>query len=325
MPRVPVAGLAAATLAVAGLIAAWVRAARPRCFGVVGWVGVATFGACTALLASPFPKPSILVALAWSGYVLATDSAVFSLRGRSLIRSSPRGFVWLAALSIFLWLPFEWYNLHLAGWYRSGLPAGPIRYLLLGWSFACIWPALFETADLFLAVTRREPLPGGRCHRPRYRHAFPVAAVGAACLSVPLLVPRLDFGEHLLPLTGVGFMLVLDPLNAARSRASLWLDWSGTGRARVAALAAAGVFCGLIADGLTYMAAARWYSISSLGAGLTAFELPAAAYLVFAAFGPQAWAMHVFAAGILNLPSATVPSYPAEDRNDSSRSLGTIC
>ena len=113
-------------------------------------------------------------------------------------------------------------------------------------------------------------------------------------------------------------MLVLDPLNAVRGEVSLWRNWSHGGRALVVALAAAGVFCGLVADGLNYMADAKWHSISSLGGGLKLFELPLAAYLACAAFGPQALAMHVFATGALNLPPASLPSRPDDNEIDKS-------
>lgn len=312
------------TLAVGGLIAVCARTGRPHRFGVIGWAGLTTAATCAALLAGPYEVPPGLVALAWGGYVVAADSAVFSFRGCSLIRSAPRAFVWLAALSIFLWLPFEWYNLHLAAWYRSGLPAGPARYFVLGWSFSCVWPVLFETADLFLAVASRnvppiEPGPGRRS-----RLAVPVVAAGAACLALPVLVPRLDVGEHLLGLTAVGFFLVLDPLNAARGDVSLWRAWSNGGRALFVAMAAAGVFCGLVADGLNYMADARWHSISALGAGVKLFELPLVAYLACAAFGPQAFAMHVFATGLLNLPRALLPSRPDDWANGTSHGVEAL-
>ena len=299
----PLAGIAVETLAAVGLIGAWALSPRLYSFGALGWTGLATAGLSVALLASPWRAPA-LGALAWSGYVVAADSAVFSLRGRSMIRSGPQAFAWLVILSIFLWLPFEWYNLRLAGWYRSGMPAGLERYLLLGWSFACIWPALFETSDLFLALAHRDAPAAGRGSRPGILAVLATVAAGGACLVVPLF----DVGEHLLPLAAVGFLLVVDPLNATTGGPSLWRDWSNGGRERLVGLAAAGVFCGLLADGLNYAADAKWHAIASLGAGLKLFEMPLAGYAACAAFGPQAYAMHGFASRVLGRPLATVPS-----------------
>lgn len=308
-----VAGLVLTTLVVSGLISSYVRTPRQHGFGGVGWTGLAILCGHATLLSLGIEVHPALGALAWSGYVAAVDSAVYSLRGRSLIRSAPRSFVWLAALSVFLWMPFEWYNLQLAGWYRSGLPIGPFRYLVLGWSFACIWPALLETADLLLALARREVPARGSGQAARWRSALPVMATGAACLVVPLLVPRLDLGEHLLPLTAIGFLLVVDPLNGMRGGISLLQDWSSGGRTRLLALSLAGLLCCLACDGLNSMASTGWHSIATLGAGLRLFDLPLPAYLAAAAFGPQAFAMHAFAADVLDLPRASVPSGTADN------------
>ena len=250
-----------------------------------------------------------LVPLAWTGYVLAVDGAVYSICSHSLLRSRLEAFVWLAALSIFLWLPFERFNVRLAGWYHAGLPVGPFRYLLLGWSFACIWPALFETADLILAVAagdaiRRKPTRSAQ-HPARI---WPTALVGAGCLLVPLLVPRLDLGEYLLALTAVGFLLLLDPLNLRLGRSSLLGNWITGRRSRIAALMLAGVYCGLQEDLLNFGSDAKWYSISRFGGDLRVFDLPVAAHLLLPLFGLQAFAMYVFAACSLGLPLVQFPS-----------------
>ena len=306
-----VSGLAVIAIAVSGLAAGYLRAARRQGLGVAGWAGISVLGASVALLASPLEMPAGLVPLAWTGYVVAVDSAVHSIRGRSMLRCRADSFAWLAVLSVFLWLPFEWYNLRLAGWYRAGLPVGLLRYVLLGWSFACIWPALFVTADFLLAAT------GAGADRARSPGTLPIrtawlsAAAGAACLATPLLVPRLDLGEHLLGLASVGFLLLVEPWNAAGGRPSLWQDWRQGLRARPRALAASGLVCGLLADGLNAMAGNGWHCIWSWGATWKLFELPLAAYALLPLFGAQAFSMHVFATGLLGLPTAPVPSSEA--------------
>ena len=271
---------------------------------------MAAFSACACLIAAPLPKPAFLGALAWSGYALAVDSAVYSLRGRSILRTRPEAFLWLAVLSPFLWLPFEWYNLRLAAWYWAGMPTGPSRYLLLGWIYACIWPAIFETADLLLATSFRfepRPLPS---ESPRVGRVATVVAAGTLCLALPVLVPRLDLGEHLFALPSVGFLLLLDALNLSQGRPSLWLDWRARNRGRCAALAVSAAFCGLMAECLNFWADAKWHGIASLGADLGVFELSVLSYLAFPLFGLQSFAMYTFAAGVLNLPRADMGSRP---------------
>lgn len=293
--------LAAATLAIA-----FVRAPRRASIGVAGWSGIAVFCVCGAWLGTPFPKPAWLVAAAWTAYVVAVDAAVYAVRGCSLVRSRAHAFLWLAVLSVFLWLPFEWYNSRLAAWYRSGLPDGPLRYVLLGWSSACVWPALYETADFLLALaSRREPAKPGRC--PPSGAAGTALAVGIACLTVPVAIPRLDAGEFLMPLTACGFLLVLDPVNRWRGWPSLWSDWRARYRHRIAALAISGAFCGLLADCLNAGASARWHSIYA-AADFKVFELPLAALAVLPVFALQAYVLHGWAAGVLGLPVSVVPS-----------------
>ncbi|MCY4188168.1 MAG: hypothetical protein OXD30_06760 [Bryobacterales bacterium] len=295
-------GLAVAIGSVAALAARWLRMPRVATFGPAGWAGLALFGGCAALLGLPLAAHPALGALAWSGYILAVDEAVFAVRGRSLLRSRPESFLWLATLSVFLWLPFEWYNLRLAGWYRSGLPAHPLRYLLLGWSFACIWPALLETASLFHALAfdnvRRHAL--GR--PPSAPLACASAASGATLLLAPLAVPRLDLGEHLLPLASVGFLLLLEPWNAAVGRTGLWLEVRARNCSLLAALAGAGLFCGIWLDALNHLSRSKWHSLWPFIAAGTPFELPWTAYAVLPLFAWQAFAMYQFAAGVLDLP-----------------------
>lgn len=275
---------------------------RAAALGLVGRAGLGVFCGCVVILALPLSEHAAVGTLAWTGYVLAVDAAVFAARGRSLLRSRPDAFLWLAVLSVFLWLPFEWYNERLAGWYRSGLPPDLSRYVLLGWSFACIWPALFETADLLLALWFKSGGGAIAARRPGLSLSCSVAAAGAVLLLAPLAVPRLDLGEHLLPLVSAGFLLLLEPWNAAGGRASLWLDARSREYSRLLALAGAGVLCGLWLDALNHFSRAKWHSLWNLTSTGTLFELPWLAYAALPLLGWQGFAMYEFAAGVLHLP-----------------------
>ena len=257
---------------------------------------------CAALLAGPGSPPSFWKPLVASGYVLAVDAAVHSVRGRSMLRNQSDAFVWLAILSIFLWLPFEWYNLRLGSWYRAGLPSGPTRYLLLGWAFACIWPVLFETADLFLAtVLRSAARRTGERRSRRQATAWLSPAAGVVCLAVPLLVPRLDLGEHLFGLTFVGTFLLLDPGNCRHGWPSIRGWWSAGRRNAISAIMLAGPICLLFAAALNSASEARWYWISSFGGDARLLAVPLAAYAVSPLFGLAGMALYVYAARRLGL------------------------
>ena len=301
-------GLAVTVGAALALACQWLSAPRVCAYGRVGWAGLGVVGGCAAILASPVSEPAAIGTLAWTGYVLAVDAAVFALRGRSLLRSRPDAFLWLAVLSIFLWLPFEWYNLRLAGWYRSGLPPNLLRYLVLGWSFACVWPALLETADLLLALYFKNSRLHEPTRSPGLALACGIAATGAILLLVPAAVPRLDLGEYLLPLASVGFLLLLEPWNAMVGRTGLWLQARSGNYSLPAALAGAGFFCGLWLDALNYLSSSKWHSLWTITSAGIPFELPWAAYTVLPLFAWQAFAMYQFAAGLLNLPRGELGS-----------------
>ena len=247
-------------------------------------------------------EPAVVGTLAWTGYVLAVDAAIFAVRGKSLIRSRPDAFLWLVILSVFLWLPFEWYNVRLAGWYRSGLPLNLSRYLLLGWSFACIWPALIETADLLVELWFKRSHSDKLHWRPNPALACGICASGATLLLVPLVVPRLDLGEYMLPLASIGFLLLLEPWNCLDGRTSLWLDARSCDYSRLKSLTGAGLLCGLWLDALNHVSHAKWHSLWSFASAGAPFELPWAAYAVLPLFSWQAFAMYEFAVAILGLP-----------------------
>jgi len=100
-----------------------------------------------ATLAGLEPFASWNTPIAWTGFIVFADSLVWQARGRSWLRSSPGEFAFLAIVSIPLWLVFEFFNLYLDNWYYVGLPEhAALRLFGYAWSFATIWPAVFEAA-----------------------------------------------------------------------------------------------------------------------------------------------------------------------------------
>ena len=234
-----------------------------------------------------------LTPIAWTGYILAVDGAVWSIRGRSWLRSEPGRFAWAALLSIPLWLVFEAYNLRLKNWVYVGLPErGWMRILGYVWSFATIWPAVLVTAE-FLLATRV-----GTEHT-RWRIKWPPRAlvgIGAAMLAAPILAPA-TWGAYLFGMVWLGFVLLLDPLNAKAARPSLLAD-----SARLNALLASGVVCGFLWEFWNWHAAARWRYVFPVLQSVRIFEMPLPGYLGFPAFAAEVFAMYVYATWRLGLP-----------------------
>ncbi|PYV50994.1 MAG: hypothetical protein DMG98_26845, partial [Acidobacteria bacterium] len=115
-----------------------------------GWVGLIGLIIAEWLLFRGFqPVAVYFTPIAWTCYILLADAAVLAIRGHSRLHDEPRKFASAAVLSIPLWLIFEAYNLRLQNWSYSGVPvAWPLALLGYGWSFATIFPGIFETADL---------------------------------------------------------------------------------------------------------------------------------------------------------------------------------
>ena len=163
--------------------------------------------------------------IAWTGFILFADSIVFRARGQSWIRSAPREFLWLSLASIPLWLVFEFYNRFIDNWHYVGLPENPLlRYFGFAWSFATIWPAIFEGAEL-VAVWRGSVGDYPAPHAPPARHNSPThpvnhaisIALGAILLLWPLAWPS----RYLAAPVWLGFIFLLDPINARLGGESL--------------------------------------------------------------------------------------------------------
>ena len=149
------------TFATITLLVAEYSSRRRAPYPAYGWLGIACLaGAEWLMFRGIEPVATFFTPVAWSAYILIVDAAVFSVTGRSRLRTAPLALLRMAALSIPLWLIFEAYNLRLRNWTYDGVPdfwpAGMIGY---AWSFATITPAIFETADLiqaFLPFRERE-------------------------------------------------------------------------------------------------------------------------------------------------------------------------
>ena len=238
-------GVAITAAAAFCLFAAYRRTPKTEPYAAYGWIGLGIIAAAEiALYLEVKPVAVYFTPIVWTGYIMAIDAAVFSLRGRSLLRTEPQAFVWMATLSIFLWFVFEGYNMRLQNWYYTGLPRNFVAlYVGYGWSFATIWPALLETTEFLLATRFRGRRSTPEPPVPRKTTA-PWIVVGLAMVTVPPLVP-LDWGVYLFGSVWLGFILLIDPLNYRARRPSVWGDISEGSLGRLWALMLAGGICGI--------------------------------------------------------------------------------
>ncbi len=263
-------------------------------FRAWGWAGLAIIGLSESLL---FLRVELVgmyfTPLVWTGYILLVDALVGRLAGESRLAKSPQEFFWLAFWSFPFWLIFEAYNLHLANWSYIGLPRSlAMRGVGYVWSYATIWPAMYETADLVRAL--------GICAGPAKRrlrfssssHARMVFA-GLLLVTFPLLLPA-HVSQYLFGAIWLGFIFLLDPINYRWNGRSFLRDWETGDTSTFWSFLVAGIVCGILWEFWNFWAQAKWLYVFPIGPSAKIFEMPLAGYLGFPAFALECFAMYEF-------------------------------
>lgn len=262
------------------------------------WFGVALLAISEgAMLAEVEPFWTWHTPFAWTGYILLVDGIVYRLRGSSWLTTNRAEFAFLAIVSIPLWVVFEGYNLLIKNWYYINLPENlVVRYFGYAWAFATISPGIFQTAEL-VAALRGQSTADSRLSTglstvdSRLSTVDNVSiASGAAMLLWPLLWPS----PYLAAPVFLGFIFLLDPLNAHAGDESLFRDWRAGNRNRIINLLVAGFICGGLWEFWNFWARAKWiYTVPILG-DIKIFEMPVLGYFGFPPFALECFTMYVF-------------------------------
>ena len=250
-----------------------------------------------ATLAKIEPFWSWNTPICWTGFILFADAIVHRAIGHSWIRSTPREFVLLAIVSIPLWLVFEFYNLYIDNWYYDGLPENLwLRMFGYAWSFATIWPAIFEGADLVSVIrgsdgSRKSGGSGKSLHDLPGLPDLPgppalSIGAGALMLASPFIVSP-AVARYLAAPVWLGFILLLDPINARLGAETLT-------RERIINLSWSGLLCGVLWEFWNYWSRAKWHYTVPIMEHLKIFEMPVPGYFGFPAFALECFTMYVF-------------------------------
>jgi hypothetical protein len=269
-----------------------------------GWVGAVALVVDQALLPWQIePLARWFTPVMWTAYILLTDAWVLRRDGRSLLRDRPREAAFMATVSIPLWLVFEGYNVRLRNWAYFGVPESPwLAAVAYAWAFATIWPATFETAALLGAGPLPTPSPR-RGPVPLSAGLRLAMAVGGTFVVIPPLLPAAvrpwTFG-----FVWLGFVLLLDPLNAAAGRPSFLAAWRAGDRAFVRRWLVAGIVCGVLWEFWNYWALAKWRYVGvPIFPAVRFFEMPLAGYLGFPPFALDVFAMYHLVRYLAGAPS----------------------
>jgi len=238
--------------------------------------------------------------IAWTGFILFADGWIWKRRGESPLRNDRAEMAFLALASIPLWVIFEIYNKYsLQNWHYVGLPdLLLVRYFGYAWAFATIFPAILVAAELVGAIRDRRA--------PAYRRIDPARVpfdaigwtsmiAGAAMLTWPIVYPS----PWLAAPVWLGFIFLLDPINARNGAESLRGDLKANHPWRLINLLIAGATCGVLWEFWNYWSRTKWVYHFPIPPNVKIFEMPVAGYLGFPAFAVEVFVMYVFVRHVL--------------------------
>ena len=261
-----------------------------------GWIGLAILASAEAFLFAGDPVIAAnMTPVAWTGYILLVDAVVFRIKGSSWLTTRRSEFCLLIPISVISWLIYEFYNHGMQGWHYIGLPENLwVRGFGYFWAFATIFPGLFVTTDLLLALRwfrrwRGKPRPWSP---PALRVLF---TFGFFCLVVPLVYPS----GYLWPLVWMGTVFFLGPINLVYAPDSLFRDFAEGDYERMAALFVGGLICGFLWEFWNFWATAKWYYTVPILSNVKVFEMPIVGFLGFPPFALECFAMYQTARVVL--------------------------
>jgi hypothetical protein len=160
------------------------------------------------------------------------------------------------------------------------------------WSFATITPAIFETGDLVSSLRDRRG-PQTRSNPPVPRKLGLQAWIAVATGAIMILVPVFVHSTYLAAPLWIGFILLLDPLNARAGEESILGDCRSGQYRRLVNLMAAGLICGLLWELWNYWGGAKWIYNVPILPEVKIFEMPILGFGGFPPFAVECFAMYV--------------------------------
>ena len=114
--------------------------------------------------------------------------------------------------------------------------------------------------------------------------------IGLALLAWPLIWPS----RYLAAPVWLGFIFMLDPINARLGGEALADDFARRNFDRVQNLVLSGFLCGVLWEFWNYWSRAKWHYTVPILDRFKVFEMPLPGYLGFPAFALECFTMYVF-------------------------------
>lgn len=112
-------------------------------------------------------------------------------------------------------------------------------------------------------------------------------------LACPLVVAP-TVARYLAAPVWIGFILLLDPINARRGAPSLIVDIRARRYDRLINLSLGGLLCGVLWELWNFWSGAKWHYSVPIMAHLKIFEMPLPGYLGFPPFALECFTMYAF-------------------------------
>jgi len=224
---------------------------------------------------------------AWWPFILIVDSLNYRKGGASLFTRPERDALFMAFVSVSVWLVFELFNLRLRNWSYHELP-NPLWQRWLGYftAFASVIPALVVLAEFFRQRLSRMRMPVLPLNpTPRFLRACTL--LGVMLFAVTLLWPPLFF-----PCVWLCFIFILEPFHFRLENPSLLTDLKRKDGTRFWSWAAAGLASGFVWEFFNFWAGSHWeYSLPYFEFGRI-FQMPILGYLGFIPFALEVMAIY---------------------------------
>ena len=263
-------------------------------FKIYGWFGlIIIFVAEILLILNNKPVKTFFTPIVWTGYILFIDALLYKINGRSYLVNRRREFFLMLPVSLFCWLIFEAYNLHLQNWEYINLPENMvIRIFGYVWSFITITPGIILTSDLIDTWELFDRFKMRKFTISKTTLNFWII-IGALFLLVPIFLPR-SSAQYLFALIWMGFVFLLDPVNARLGEHSLFIDLRSGKINKLFSLFLSGVICGVLWEFWNYWAQTKWIYTLPFLQNPKIFEMPLAGFLGFLPFAVECYVMWVF-------------------------------
>ena len=252
------------------------------------YVGLGILG-CSAVLLGfevSFIK-TWFFSLAWWSFILIMDSLNYR-RSRTSPLSGPfHEFLFMAFISVFVWLVFELFNLRLNNWSYHGLPENLfLRWLGYFIAFATVMPAMREISLFAGNLLRHKKLALFRL-RPTPVLLKGTLVFGVVCIVLVIIWPRAFF-----PLTWLCFIFLLEPLNIWLGNESYVKDMDRKDWARFWSWVLAGLVAGILWEFWNFWASSHWiYHLPYLDF-CRVFQMPVLGYTGFLPFALEVFAFY---------------------------------